>query len=44
MSMAIGIAMLVYGSARPRRAKTAKRRGHMLVMPSGGGLQLVGKF
>jgi hypothetical protein len=46
MSMAIGIAMLVYGTARPRRAPTptAKRRGHMMVMPSGMGLQLVGKF
>lgn len=44
MSMAVGLAMLVYGAARPRRAKTAKRRGHMLVMPSGAGLQLTGRF
>jgi hypothetical protein len=44
MSMAFGLAMLVYGTARPRRAKTAKRRGHMLVMPSGMGLSLSGKF
>ncbi|HET6584335.1 MAG TPA: hypothetical protein VFG69_12825 [Nannocystaceae bacterium] len=44
MAMAAGVAMLVYGAARPRRAATAKRRKHLLVMPSGAGLALTGRF
>jgi len=42
IAMAVGIAMLVHSTARPRR--TAKRRGSIVASPSPFGLALSGRF
>jgi hypothetical protein len=42
IAMAVGVALLVHATARPRR--TAKRRGSMVAVPSPLGLALGGRF